>query len=174
VAEDESSNNGIRQIQTELSEKKEWPMLWNSPDSMRIRRPSDHALRPLRVLLSEDNPIDQISIRRLLEKQGMEVILAGDGRQALEIFEGGLFDLVLLDILMPEMDGFEVAMHIRELEKSSGDHVPVIALTAYSLNAVYDKCRSVGMNGYLSKPVRSSDLFALCAVLLPDSVKQQG
>jgi len=174
VAEDERSINESGHFQPAHSEKKEWPMLWNSPDSMRIRRTSEQSLQPIRVLLSEDNPIDQISIRRLLEKLGMEVVLAGDGHQAVEAFEGGPFDLVLLDILMPEMDGFEVAIHIREQEKTSGNHVPVIALTAYSLNAVYDKCRSVGMNGYLSKPVSNRDLLALCSVLFPDSVKRQG
>lgn len=144
-------------------------ILWDSPDSLRCCRTPEQCARPLRVLLAEDNPIDQISFRRLFEKLGNELILAGNGCQAVEVFKGGKFDLVLLDILMPEMDGFEVAMSIREYEKSSGGHVPIIALTAYSLKAVYDKCRSVGMSGYLSKPVVSSDVRALCTVLLPDS-----
>lgn len=161
------------QFKPEQLDAKERLLLWDSSDSLRIFRPPEQSLKPLRVLLAEDNPIDQICIRRLLEKLGMEVFLAGDGRQAVDLLDGGLFDLVLLDILMPEMDGFEVATHIREYEKTSGTHIPVIALTAYSLMAVYDKCRSVGMNGYLSKPVANSDLSALLSVLLPDSVGQR-
>jgi CheY-like chemotaxis protein len=147
-------------------------MLWDSPDTLRISRAPEHSPRPLRVLLAEDNPIDQISIRRILEKIGMDVFLAVDGQKAIDEFENGRFDLVLLDILMPERDGFEVATHIREREKEFGAYVPVIALTAYSLRAVYDKCRSVGMSGYLSKPVASNDLRTLFSVLLPDSTEQ--
>lgn len=124
--------------------------------------------QPLRVLLAEDNPLDQVSIRRILEKLEFVVTLAADGRRAVDLYESGTFDLVLLDILMPEMDGFEVATTIRRHVESSGDRIPIIALTAYSLNAVYDKCKSVGMNGYLSKPISGHDLRMLRSVLLPD------
>ena len=144
-------------------------MIWASPDSMtRSRQPADSEL-PLRVLLAEDNPLDQLSIRRTLEKLGCDVSLAENGRRAVDLFEAGLFDLVLLDILMPEMDGFEVAAMVRANTQRSGDTIPIIALTAYSLKAVYDKCRSVGMNGYLSKPVSTGDLRRLRSVLLPKS-----
>lgn len=173
VIESDSFIKVNRQIQADTAVVKECMMIWDSPDILRINCGSERGRRSLRVLLAEDNPIDQICIRRLLEKQGMEVVLAGDGRQAVEIFESGAFDLVLLDILMPEMDGFEVALHIRASEQVSNGHVPVIALTAYSLQAVYDKCRSVGMSGYLSKPVASADFRTLCSVLLPDSAEQQ-
>lgn len=144
--------------------------LWDSPDSLRVDRASGHDARPFRVLLAEDNPIDQINLRRLLEKQGSEVVLAGDGRAAVDIFESNTFDLVLLDILMPDMDGFEVALHIRGHENISGGRVPIIALTAYSLKAVFDRCRGVGMSGYLSKPVDVSDLRDLLSVLMLDSI----
>ena len=143
-------------------------ILWDVLASLRTCGTAEQQAEPLRVLLAEDNPLDQVTIRRLLEKLGMQVFLAGDGRRAVELYEGGEFDLVLLDILMPEMDGFEVASYIRHREKSSGACVPVIALTAYSLKAVYDKCRSVGMNGYLSKPVAGSDLRLLFSLLVPD------
>jgi CheY-like chemotaxis protein len=169
VVEAESSTCLSRQDQPKHTDAKETLMLWDSPDLLQRCRITGQSARPLRVLLAEDNPIDQVSIRRLLEKQGSEVFVAGNGRQAVDIFSDGEFDLVLLDVLMPEMDGFEVALFIRDLEKKTDSHVPIIVLTAYSLKAVYDKCRSVGMNGYLSKPVASSDLNLLVSVLLPDS-----
>jgi CheY-like chemotaxis protein len=170
VADADSSKIENSQSRVEFLTAKNNLLLWDSADLLRIDRPEGQTAVPLRVLLAEDNPIDQLCIRRLLEKHGIKVHLAGDGRQAVEAFEGGTFDLVLLDILMPEMDGFEVALHIREHETAFGCRaVPVIALTAYSLRAVYDKCRSVGMNGYLSKPVTSGDLQELFSLLLPDS-----
>ena len=171
MAEVDSSISGSVQFQPDHTEIQERLVFWDTLDPGRICRTPDQTVRPLRVLLAEDNPLDQLSIRRLLEKQGVSVFLAGDGRRAVEMYEGGDYDLVLLDILMPEMDGFEVATHIREHEVTSGASVPIIALTAYSLKAVYDKCKSVGMNGYLSKPVASSDLQALCSALLPASTE---
>ncbi len=147
-------------------------VLWDASESLKINRRLGDPVMPVRVLLAEDNPLDQISIRRLLEKQGFTVTLAPNGRRAVDMYETGSFELVLLDILMPEMDGFEVATKIRDHEQITGCHIPVIALTAYSLNAVYDKCRSVGMNGYLSKPVAGSDLRALCSMLMTESAAQ--
>lgn len=141
--------------------------LWDALEMLnsgRIREPADN---PIRVLLAEDNRIDQVNIRRLLEKHGIEVTLASDGRQAVDLFVAGSFDAVLLDILMPDMDGFEAARHIREIEQPAGSRTPIIALTSYSLRAVCDKCRSVGMSGYLSKPVTSSDLRKLFDLILP-------
>jgi CheY-like chemotaxis protein len=139
--------------------------IWDSAEtvtSYREIRPSGHQVH---VLLAEDNLIDQISIRRLLEKTGADVKLAGDGRQAADLFECGVFDVVLLDILMPHMDGFDAAVQIREKERSAGSRIPLIALTSYSLKAVYDKCMSVSMSGYLSKPIARGDLRTLFAAL---------
>jgi CheY-like chemotaxis protein len=139
--------------------------IWDSTETISAYRAQRASAHPIRVLLAEDNLIDQVSIRRLLVKMGVEVKLAGDGRQAADVFECGLFDLVLLDILMPNIDGFEAAVLMREKERSSNSRIPIIALTSYSLNAVYDKCKSVRMSGYLSKPVVNSDLRALFAAL---------
>lgn len=147
-------------------------VIWDSPETLKIDRHLGDPENPVRVLLAEDNPLDQISIRRLLEKQGVTVTLAPDGRRAVDMYESGSFDLVLLDILMPEMDGFEVATKIRDHEQTVDSCIPIIALTAYSLKAVYDKCRSVGMNGYLSKPIAGSALRALFSVLLPEAPDQ--
>jgi len=106
--------------------------------------------------------IAQVNIRRLLERQGVEVVCATNGREAVDRFEDGRYDVVMLDILMPDMDGFEVTSRIREKEqRGAAGQTPVIALTSYSLKAVNDKCRSVGMNGYLSKPVSDNDLKEL-------------
>jgi CheY-like chemotaxis protein len=157
-------DNGWR---TEQPDTRKSLVIWDSPDTLKIGHAEDSQENSFRVLLAEDNPLDQVSIRRLLEKQGLDVSLASDGRRAVEMYEAGEYDLVLLDILMPEMDGFEVASKIREHEQTTGNRIPLIALTAYSLKAVYDKCRSVGMNGYLSKPVAGSDLRSLCSVLMP-------
>lgn len=115
-----------------------------------------------RILLAEDNTIDQINIRRLLENEGIEVRSVENGREAIDEARSGDFNMILMDILMPEMDGFEAARLIREEEHTTGCGVPIFALTAYSLKAIQDKCRSVGMNGYLSKPVAARDLRTIC------------
>jgi CheY-like chemotaxis protein/HPt (histidine-containing phosphotransfer) domain-containing protein len=108
---------------------------------------------PLKVLVAEDNPIEQATLRSLLEGIGCRAVLVDNGKQAVEEFDGGDYDVVLMDILMPEMDGFEATRLIREKEQLTGGHTPVLALTSYSLKAIKQKCDSVGMNGYLAKPV---------------------
>lgn len=117
-----------------------------------------------RILLAEDNTIDQINIRRLLEKEQLEVRCVDNGRDAVDEASSGRYDLVLMDILMPEIDGFVATLKIREQEQSAGGDVPIIALTAYSLKAIQEKCRNVGMNGYLSKPMSAKDLRAVCGL----------
>jgi CheY-like chemotaxis protein len=116
---------------------------------------------PARILLAEDSVIDQLALRRLLENRGVEVTCVSNGREAVDEFDCAFYDAVLMDILMPEMDGFEATRLIREKERVLGSHTPIIALTAYSLKAVHDKCVSVGMDGYLSKPVSSEELVKL-------------
>ena len=123
-----------------------------------------------RVLLAEDNPLDQVAIMRLLAKQDLDVTVVQNGRQAVDACCSGEYGLILLDILMPEMDGFEAAHRIRQWEGLAGGHVPIIALTAYSLKAVQDKCQSVGMDGCLAKPVDLQELKALCSRYLSADV----
>jgi len=129
------------------------------------------ARRILRILLAEDNPVNQTLAIRLLEKRGHTVVVAGNGREALAIlakaaFSG--FDLVLMDIQMPEMDGFEATAAIREKEKSSGKHLPIIALTAHAMKGDHERCLAAGMDGYVSKPIRAEELHAAIGkVLLP-------
>lgn len=106
-----------------------------------------------KVLVAEDNQIQQTTLKHLLEDIGCQAILVGNGREAVEEFENGDFDLILMDILMPVMDGFEATRLIRERERITGGRIPVVAMTSYSLKAIQDKCLSVGMSGYLAKPV---------------------
>jgi signal transduction histidine kinase/ActR/RegA family two-component response regulator len=129
--------------------------------------------RSLEILLAEDNLVNQRLILRLLEKRGHRVVLAADGRQALELIQQHSFDLVLMDIQMPEMDGVTVTCLIRELEQESGDHyhLPIIALTAHAMKGDQERFLSAGMDGYLSKPLRPKELDGLLASL-PDSRRQ--
>jgi len=104
----------------------------------------------------------------LLEKRGHRVEVAAHGREALEKFSPGGFDLILMDLQMPEMDGLETTTAIRKLEQSSGGHVPIVALTAHALKMHQERCLAAGMDGYLSKPIRAEDLFQQVERLCPD------
>jgi two-component system sensor histidine kinase/response regulator len=114
----------------------------------------------LHVLLAEDNAVNQKLAIRLLEKRGHRVTLAGNGNEALKLFEDGTFDLILMDVQMPEMDGFEAVAAIRRVEASRGNRgrTPVIALTAHAMKGDRDRCLAAGMDGYLSKPLRPPEL----------------
>src|SRR5579864_4943113 len=112
----------------------------------------------LRVLVAEDNPVNQRLATRLLEKRGHRVVVAANGREALEALEKEAFDLVLMDVQMPEVDGLEATAAIREKEKASGAHLPIIALTAHAMKGDRERCLDAGMDGYLPKPIRAQDL----------------
>jgi signal transduction histidine kinase/CheY-like chemotaxis protein len=112
----------------------------------------------LRVLLAEDNLVNQLLASRLLEKRGHSVAVANNGCEALAAFERESFDLILMDVQMPEMDGLEATVAIREKEKGSGSHVPIVALTAHAMKGDREKCLAVGMDGYLTKPIRPQEL----------------
>jgi two-component system, sensor histidine kinase and response regulator len=132
-----------------------------------------HALREIksrsRVLLAEDNPVNQTLAIRLLERQGYRVSVACDGRAALSAFEKESFDFILMDVQMPEMDGFEVTAAIREKERSRGGHIPIIAMTAHALKGDQERCLSAGMDGYVSKPIRIKELIAAIESLVGES-----
>ena len=117
----------------------------------------------LRVLVAEDNPVNQRLIVRLLEKRGHRVVLADNGRQALAALEKESFDLVLMDVQMPEMDGFEATSKIRMREKSIGSHQTIIALTAHAMKGDREECLARGMDGYLTKPIRPQELDEVLA-----------
>jgi len=115
--------------------------------------------RRLRILLAEDNLVNQTLAVRLLEKHGHTVAVANNGKEALAAFEKESFDLVLMDVQMPEMDGFEATAAIREKEKGTGGHIPIIAMTAHAMKGDRERCLAAGMEDYISKPVRAKELF---------------
>jgi two-component system, sensor histidine kinase and response regulator len=119
-----------------------------------------------RILLAEDNAINQTLAVGLLEKRGYVVTIAGDGKAALAALDQESFDLVLMDIQMPGMDGFEAAAAIREKEKRTGGHIPIVAMTAHALKGDQERCISAGMDGYVSKPIRTSELFSTIESML--------
>jgi CheY-like chemotaxis protein/nitrogen-specific signal transduction histidine kinase/HPt (histidine-containing phosphotransfer) domain-containing protein len=116
--------------------------------------------RRLHVLLAEDNPYNQAVMEDLLPRRGHTLQVAGDGRAALTALEQDHFDVMLLDIHMPELDGFQVVAVQRQREQGTGRHLPVIALTARSAEGERERCLRAGMDDYLPKPVRAAELFA--------------
>ena len=123
-----------------------------------------HALREnrarLRVLLAEDNLVNQTLAVRILQKRGHTVVVAENGRQAIDILGEQPFDLILMDMQMPELGGVEAAMLIREHEKSTHEHIPIIALTANAMSGDRESCLVSGMDDYVSKPIQVKELFA--------------
>src|ERR1700688_716865 len=126
-----------------------------------------------RILLAEDNAVNQTLGKRILEKRGYSVTVAADGRAAFEAFQAEAFDLVLMDLQMPEMDGFEATAAIREREKHTGGHIPIVAITAHALEGDQEKCLASGMDGFTTKPIRTNELFAVIARILGDTPKPE-
>jgi signal transduction histidine kinase/DNA-binding response OmpR family regulator len=115
----------------------------------------------LRVLVAEDNAVNQLLLTRLLEKRGHQVVVVGNGREALEALEREHYDLVLMDIQMPEMDGLEATVALRNTAKDKANRHFVVALTAHAMKGDEEKCREAGMDGYLTKPIRTPELDAV-------------
>jgi PAS domain S-box-containing protein len=134
------------------------------PAAERTERPQ--AVRPLRVLLAEDSTVNQRLATRILEKQGHAVTVAVNGREAVTALERGQFDLVLMDVQMPEMDGLEATVQIRAAEQGTGRHVPIIALTAHAMKGDRERCLAAGMDGYVAKPIQAGELLATIGEVL--------
>ena len=117
----------------------------------------------LRILLTEDNVVNQLVGRGILQKASHSVVIANNGKEALTLLEGQPFDLVVMDVQMPEMDGFEATAAIREKEKRTGEHIPIIAMTAYAMTGDRERCISAGMDSYITKPINAPALLALVA-----------
>jgi CheY-like chemotaxis protein len=116
------------------------------------------AVPELNILLAEDNPVNQKVALRLLKKEGHTVTIAVNGRAALDCLERQAFDLILMDVQMPEMDGLETAAAIRRAESGTGQHIPMIALTAHAMAGDREKCLASGMDGYATKPIRPEEI----------------
>jgi two-component system sensor histidine kinase/response regulator len=129
-----------------------------------------HSLRQdrgrLRILLVEDNPVNEVLATRVLERRGHEVTVARNGTAALKALEKQTPDLVLMDVQMPEMNGIEATAAIREGELKTGNHLPIIAMTAHAMSGDKERCLAAGMDGYVSKPIRPDDLFAVVEQVL--------
>jgi signal transduction histidine kinase/DNA-binding response OmpR family regulator/HPt (histidine-containing phosphotransfer) domain-containing protein len=123
----------------------------------------DHAVRRLQILLAEDNPVNQMTATTMLEKLGHAVVVANNGRQALEKLSEKQFDLVFMDVQMPEMDGPTATGAIRKSEQATGRHIPIVAMTAHAMKGDREKCLEAGMDDYVSKPIRRKDLADVLA-----------
>jgi len=128
----------------------------------------EQADRSLKILLAEDNPVNQKFAVRTIEKAGHTVVVTHNGREAVEAWKQGGHDVVLMDVQMPEMDGFEATGRIRELEKDQGRRTPIIAMTANAMKGDKERCLEAGMDGYISKPVKRQILFAEINRVLAD------
>jgi len=127
-------------------------------DSRQSDTDADH-VRPLHVLLAEDGPVNQEVAVGLLELRGHTVEVVDNGKEAVEALERQAFDVVLMDIEMPLMDGLQATSAIRDREERSGDHTPIIAMTAHAVKGFRDRCIEAGMDGYISKPIQPAELF---------------
>jgi two-component system sensor histidine kinase/response regulator len=129
------------------------------PPSLDRRAPRSSAV--LNVLLAEDNSVNQRLASRLLEKRGHRVTIANNGQEALNLLERASYDLVLMDVQMPLVDGLEATRLIRDREKGTEMHQPIVALTAHAVKGDEERCREAGMDGYLAKPIRPQELDAV-------------
>ena len=121
----------------------------------------------LRILVAEDNPVNQLLAVRTLEKAGHSVAVANNGEEALGALGRETFDLILMDVHMPLMDGFQATARIRQQEQGTGRHMPIVAMTAHAIKGDRERCLEAGMDGYVAKPVRNSELFAAIADAVP-------
>ncbi len=129
------------------------------PDDRIVQPTLPEARRPLRVLLAEDNAVNQRLATRLLEKAGHSVVVVPDGLKAIQALDTDTFDVVLMDVQMPSMDGVEATTVIRHKEKITGAHVPIIAMTAHAMAGDRQRFMASGMDSYVSKPIHSRELF---------------
>ncbi len=141
-------------------------------DSLEAHGPREKivtASRRLNILLAEDNHFNQMLVRALLGKRGHRVTVVGDGRAAVEAFSQGGYDLILMDVQMPEMDGLQATRAIRRQEQASGGHIPIVAMTAHAMDSDRQRCQEAGMDAYIVKPVQREELFTVLENLAADT-----
>ena len=115
--------------------------------------------RKLHILLAEDEPINSILAATILEEKGWKVTTVANGQEAFDTWKSGNFDLILMDVQMPEMDGFQSTAAIRLEEEKTKQHIPIVAMTAHALGGDQEKCLQAGMDGYVSKPISQGILY---------------
>jgi two-component system sensor histidine kinase/response regulator len=126
----------------------------------------------VRILVAEDNPVNQKVVVRMLEKAGHSPLVAHNGREALAMLEAGTFDLVFMDVQMPEIDGLTATRNIRENEKLTGKHIPIVAMTAHAVKGDKERCLAAGMDAYLSKPVSSDRITETIALFFNQTIHE--
>jgi CheY-like chemotaxis protein len=123
--------------------------------------------RKLTLLLAEDNMVNQMVATTLLGKQGHTVIVANNGLEAVAQWQSQTFDAILMDVDMPEMNGYEATQRIREIEKTQGGHIPIVAMTAHAMQGAREECLQHGMDSYVSKPIHVEKLWLELDALMP-------
>jgi CheY-like chemotaxis protein len=126
----------------------------------------------LKILLADDNRVNQKVAARILEKQGHQVRIAENGVAAVEEFQRGDFDLILMDVQMPEMDGLDATREIQRLERNGQERIPIIAMTAQTMRGDRDNCFAAGMDGFVSKPIDLAELQAAIEAARPAVASQ--
>ena len=129
------------------------------------------SVRRLEILLAEDAAVNQEVAVGMLEMRGHRVEIAENGKEAIAALERRPFDVVLMDLEMPEMDGLEAAAAIRTKEQASGGHIPIIAMTAHAVKGFRERCLEAGMDDYITKPVNPQELFRAVEVAVRDSIE---
>jgi two-component system sensor kinase len=163
LAEPSEQSRLLDAILTEMGE----PGLEEALPANLARAPAIEKRRHLRILLAEDNAVNQKLAVRLLEKQGHTITVASDGKEALAVLGQRSFDLILMDVQMPEMNGFEATREIRARERETGRHIPIIAMTAHAMKGDRERCLAAGMDSYVSKPILARKLFEAIESLAP-------
>jgi PAS domain S-box-containing protein len=142
-----------------------------APAAAPARTRLDGRGRGLHVLLAEDNAVNQMLAVRILQKWGCTAVVTGNGREALAALQRERFDVVLMDVQMPQMGGFEATAAIRAAEEESGSHLPIIAMTAHAMKGDRERCLEAGMDGYVSKPIHPEELLAAIETLVPAALE---
>ncbi len=141
-----------------------------TPRTPQRHKRSQSGHRRLQVLVAEDNQVNQLVATRILQKLGHQATVVSNGREAFAAFRAGKFDLIAMDVQMPEMDGLDATGAIRAWEKTTGTHIPIIAMTAHAMKGDRERCLAAGMDGYTSKPIRIEELErAIAQVISPPS-----